>query len=57
MKRFLGQAVDPSPVAELDSYILEGGFPKALGYPKLADKRAYVRSVIREVSRRTSAGA
>ena len=49
MKRFLGQEVDPNPVVELDRYILEGGFPKALGYPKMADKRAYVGSVIREI--------
>lgn len=49
MKRFLGQAVDPDPVAELDRYILEGGFPKALDYPKMADKRAYVSSVVREI--------
>lgn len=49
MKRFLGRAVDPNPVVELDRYILEGGFPKALGYPKMADKRAYVSSVIREI--------
>lgn len=49
MKRFLGQAVDPNPVAELDRYILEGGFPKALGCPKTADKRAYVSSVIKEI--------
>lgn len=49
MMRFLGQAVDPNPVAELDRYILEGGFPKALDYPKMADKRAYVGSVIKEI--------
>lgn len=49
MKRFLGQSVDPNPVAELDRYILEGGFPKALDYPRMADQRAYVGSVIREV--------
>lgn len=49
MKRFLGIPVDPNPTAELDSYILEGGFPKALDYPDLADKRAYVRSVIGEI--------
>ena len=49
MKRFLGQEVDPSPVAELDRYILEGGFPKALDYPRMADKRAYVISVIKEI--------
>lgn len=49
MKRLLGQAVDPSPVAELDRYIFEGGFPKALNYPRVADKRAYASSVIKEV--------
>lgn len=49
MKRFLGQAVDSNSVAELDRYILEGGFPKALDYPRMEDKRAYVRSVIKEI--------
>ena len=49
MKRFLGQQVNPNPTAELDSYILEGGFPKALDYPDLADKRAYAVSVIKEI--------
>ncbi len=52
MKRFLGQEVDPNPVAELDRYILEGGFPKALDCPKMADKRACVGSVIREIFER-----
>ena len=49
MKRFLGQEVDSNPARELDSYILAGGFPKALDYPDLADKRAYTRSVISEI--------
>lgn len=49
MKRFLGQTVDPNLAAELDSYILEGGFPKALDYPELVDKRAYATSVIKEI--------
>lgn len=49
MKRFLGQEVDPNPSAELNHYILEGGFPKALDYPKMADKRAYAGSVIKEI--------
>ena len=40
MKRFLGLPVNPNPVAEFDAYILEGGFPKAMDYPQLADKRA-----------------
>lgn len=49
MKRFLGLPVDPNPVAEFDAYILEGGFPKAMDYPQLADKRAYVTAVIQEI--------
>lgn len=49
MKRFLGLPVNPNPVAEFDAYILEGGFPKALDYPELADKRAYVTAVVDEI--------
>ena len=49
MKRFLGLPVNPNPVAEFDIYILEGGFPKAMDYPRLADKRAYVTAVIQEI--------
>ena len=49
MKRFLGLPVNPNPVAEFDAYILEGGFPKAMDYPRLADKRAYVAAVIQEI--------
>ena len=49
MKRFLGLPVNPNPVAELNTYILEDGFPKAMDYPGLADKRAYVAAVIQEI--------
>lgn len=49
MKRFLGLPVNPNPVAEFDAYILEGGFPKAMDYPGLADKRAYVAAVIQKI--------
>ena len=49
MKRFLGMSINPNPAAELDEYILAGGFPKALDYAELADKRAYARSVIQEI--------
>ena len=49
MKRFLSQDVSPNLALELDNYILEGGFPKALDYPDLADKRAYTRSVVEEI--------
>ena len=49
MKRFLGLPVNPNPVAEFDTYILEGGFPKTMDYLRLADKRAYVAAVIQEI--------
>lgn len=49
MKRFLGLPVNTNPVAEFDAYILEGGFPKAMDYPQLTDKRAYVAAVIQEI--------
>lgn len=49
MKRFLGLPVNTNPVAEFDTYILEGGFPKAMDYPQFADKRAYVAAVIQEI--------
>lgn len=49
MKRFLGKHIDSNPLAEFDSYILEGGFPKALDYDSIADKRVYVKSVVSEI--------
>ena len=49
MKRFLGQEVSSNLAAELDAYIVEGGFPKALDYLELADKRSYTRSVVEEI--------
>lgn len=49
MKRFSGLPVNQNPVVEFDAYILEGGFPKAMDYPQLADKRAYVAAVIQEI--------
>lgn len=49
MKRFYDIPVSSILSIELDSYILEGGFPKALEYPELRDKRRYVTSVIEEI--------
>ena len=49
MKEFLGKPVDANKVAEFDSYILEGGFPKALEFNTLADKRNYTKSVVAEI--------
>lgn len=49
MKKFYGQEINTNLTRELDSYILESGFPKALEYPNLKDKRRYVSSVIEEI--------
>lgn len=49
MKRFYGQQVSDNLTSEMDRFIQEGGFPKALEYPDLRDKRRYVTSVINEI--------
>ena len=49
MKAFYGMPVSPNSSAELDAYILEGGFPRALFLERPADKLAYARSVIAEI--------
>ena len=49
MKAFLGKEVNASLLIELNNYLQEGGFPKAMQYDDFADKRTYVRSVIDEI--------
>ena len=49
MKHFYGKEISSNLVEELDNYIIEGGFPKALEYGNLKDKRVYVKSVIKEI--------
>lgn len=49
MKRFLGKSVSANLTEDLDHYILEGGFPKALTYDNLRDKRIYTASVVSEI--------
>ena len=49
MKIFYKKPIDPNPIQELNSYILEGGFPRAIFYDSLADKRHYTQSVINEI--------
>lgn len=49
MKLFYKKTVDPDPVAELNSYILEGGFPRTVFFDDLADKRRYVQGVVDEI--------
>lgn len=49
MKAFYGKPVKENLLMELDQYLQEGGFPKAVQYDTLADKRTYVRSVVHEI--------
>ena len=49
MKRFYDIAVDPNPAIELQRYVLEGGFPRAVRILSLEDKRTYVQNVAQEI--------
>ena len=49
MKKMYGKPVSEHLDEELDSYILEGGFPRTVQYDSLEDKRIYVRSIIDEI--------
>lgn len=49
MKGFLGKVINPNPLAELTSYILEGGFPRTVFFDDTADKRKYVQSIVSEI--------
>ena len=49
MKQFYNKPIDNNIMAELNNYLLEGGFPLAIKFDSLADKRTYVRSVVNEI--------
>lgn len=49
MKEFYGKCVDTNLSVEMNNYLLEGGFPKALQFDDMTDKRTYVQSVINEI--------
>ena len=49
MKAFYGKPVDANLSIELNRYILEGGFPRAVLLDELADKRSYTQSVVSEI--------
>lgn len=49
IKAFYGKPVNANLLIELNQYLQEGGFPKAIQYDTLADKRTYVKSVIDEI--------
>ncbi len=49
MKAFYGKPVDANLSVELNRFILEGGFPRAVLLDELADKRSYTQSVVNEI--------
>ena len=49
MKAFYGKTADANPLVELNRYILEGGFPRALLFDNYDDKRKYTEEVVREI--------
>ena len=49
MKKFFGKPVDNDLEIELNNYILEGGFPLAIKYDSMPEKRKYVKDIIDEI--------
>ena len=49
MKAFYQKPVSADLAAELNSYILEGGFPRSVLFDALSDKRSYAESVVHEI--------
>ena len=49
MKLFYKKAISINPLEELNSYILEGGFPRSIQFDNLTDKRIYTQGVIKEI--------
>ena len=49
MKAFYHMQISDNPLAELQNYILEGGFPRAVLIDNLEDKRRYTESVVQEI--------
>ncbi len=49
MKSFVGKNISLNIEDELRSYILEGGFPYAVNYDGLEEKRFYVQNVVNEI--------
>lgn len=49
IKRFYRKDINQNSEIELNNYILEGGFPRAIQIDNLSDKRTYVRGIIDEI--------
>ena len=49
MKAFYGKPLDANLAVELNRFIIEGGFPRAIQLDTLADKRSYTENVVQEI--------
>lgn len=49
MKEFYHKEINPNPLAELNQYILEGGFPRTIQFEENDAKKTYVNEVVREI--------
>lgn len=49
MKSFYGKSVDKNPMIELNNYIIEGGFPRAILLDNPIDKRTYTKGIVLEI--------
>ena len=49
MKEFYHVPVNVNSLIELQSFILEGGFPRTVLIESLQDKRSYTESVVQEI--------
>ena len=49
MKRLYGKEVSADIQEEFERYLLEGGFPRAVRYDSMTEKRTYVRGVVEEI--------
>lgn len=46
IKKFFKKNVSSNLLEEFDNYLIEGGFPKAVQFDSIQDKRTYISSVI-----------
>ena len=49
MKKFFGKPISTNPLQELNSFIMEGGFPRSVQFDSSEDKRTYTSGVIKEI--------
>jgi predicted AAA+ superfamily ATPase len=49
MKAFFGKSISQDITEEFDTYLREGGFPKAIQYDSTEDRRTYIKGIVTEI--------